>query len=188
MSDLRGLNKDVVKEFKVLATSKGMDDSQLLKSLIENFESDGFKLSPDDQKIVDQAVKNGADLNQLLTRGLVSEAKYHNSTFNKLSEYESMPTQELKKVRVRGVSDLIINRAFKAIKAYNSGVENVSDMIKPTESTLFKITGSNRQGIKQWLENNSLEVNKYLSDMGFSDNHRNQNVAVIDLKALDATI
>jgi len=186
MSDLRKLNPDTVNAFKEMVKKSKLSESELLEQLMGLQSS--YSLTDDEQLIVNEAVSNGANELELISRGLVAEAKYYNSTRKTLSEYHSMKTSELKTKRVRGVAEIIIERAYKAIQQHNEYCENVADKIMLTESTVFKITGSNRQTIKAWFEANSKSLDAYNQSQGFKPNHRNSNVASIDMTALDVAV
>lgn len=163
------VSTDCKSDLETLQNELGIPQGEVLETLIEAYkELQDMKLdfSPSEQAEIDNAVINsGMDFKQLAKRGLLKEARTANSLSKHQQNLTDTDPDKLRKMTFKGVASARIDQVVHKIMDYNDSCSEQKDRQFISETLISKITGSNRQAVREYFESHKLMIedhnNKY---------------------------
>lgn len=154
---------DALKRFKSLSTMTSLgfsteDENRLITAL---------GLTPKEQELLDSALQlPGNNFISLLKTGLMAEVKRSISHSEKLNELKDVDFKTLSSdaninKTFRGLAALKIQKAIEVAKAHNETCQDRDDKIYISESVIARVTGSNRQSIRDYFTANKAEIDAH---------------------------
>lgn len=182
------LNCNIDSELKAalvaMAKEKKVAQGELIKLLFDNFKLDEqenlskFNFSEDEQNEINQAISHTGSYEEIAKAGILHRVRYVNSIAQKESNFESMTDEELKAKPVKGVAKYRIEQTVQRIIEHNNNPQTKQDdKICINQTMLFKLTGSNRKAIKQYLEDEQefLQAHHNQHNLNDSSNRKGAN-------------
>ena len=98
-------------------------------------------------------------------------------------DWESIPNDQLRNMKVAGAVEEKIYRAFRAIADYNDNAPSNDDRWYVGTTTLSEISGCNRQAIGSWVKTHQLTVDDHNKKyrLGQYHNKRHKGIELTDL-------
>lgn len=119
-------------------------------------------LSEEDSQLVEKAsAESGEDAPNIAVRGLLAECRKAITQSKTREHLESASDDQLISSTVKGVANIRIQRAFEQIVYHNNCCESLKAKIFVSAGSIFTITGSNWQAIKDWFERNQSAVDAH---------------------------
>jgi len=101
-------------------------------------------------------------------------------------DWESIPNDQLRNMKVAGAVEEKIYRAFRAIANYNDNAPSNDDRWYIGTTSLSEVSGCNRQAIGNWVKNHHHIVDDHNNKYGLGQYHnkRHKGVEITDLVKL----
>jgi hypothetical protein len=98
-------------------------------------------------------------------------------------DWESIPNDQLRNMKVAGAVEEKIYRAFRAIADYNDNAPSNDDRWYIGTTTLSEVSGCNRQAIGDWVKSHQLTVDDHNKKyrLGQYHNKRHKGIELTDL-------
>lgn len=143
-----------------------------------------FELNREESEEVCKAIKlSGMTYDQIAKRGLLAEARKAVSLAKRQDDLANTDPEELKKMTFKGVASTRIGQVVNRIMEYNDTQPEQKNRFCISESLVFKLTGSNRNAVKEYFRSYKLMIDDHNQKYGLT-NENNRKGKGIDPKQL----
>ncbi|MFM6139573.1 MAG: hypothetical protein ACKPCP_36455 [Sphaerospermopsis kisseleviana] len=129
-----------------------------------------LELSEEDSQLVEKAsAESGEDALAIAIRGLLAECRKAVTQSKTRKQLEHASDDQLISSTVKGAANIRIQRAFESVIRHNDRCISAKKKIFVSPSIIAKITGSNRQAIRDWFNGNQDSVNAHNEAHGLTE-------------------